>query len=99
MTPRPALLLLAAAAAPLTAATALASFTLSEENKDPYPEQNLFDGNPSTCWAANNGGVGRYFFVSVPERTPAIRITNGYVKRKELFAGNNRVKALNLRLV
>ncbi|NOZ13277.1 MAG: hypothetical protein GXO69_06465 [Acidobacteria bacterium] len=63
-----------------------------------YGPQNLFDGNPATCWAEGvpDSGIGQKIQVAVQKIPDTIYFVNGYGKSPILFHKNNRLQAIKL---
>lgn len=61
-----------------------------------YSVRKMTDGDPATCWAVGNGGIGEKIYILAEPGAKAIKITNGLVKSKNLHQANNRVKKLNV---
>ncbi len=57
-----------------------------------YSVRRMTDNDPSTCWAAGNGGVGVKIYILAAPGAGRIGIINGLAKNRALFLANNRVK-------
>jgi hypothetical protein len=66
-----------------------------------YTPEQLFDGDPGTCWveAAPGGGAGEWVLFTVNRPVEGLRLTNGFARSPNLFRYNNRIKRLRLSLV
>jgi hypothetical protein len=83
-------------------------YSTSSQLNDPGPRkwgryggQNLFDGNPRTCWAegVRGNGVGESLIFSVKKNTSHLLIRNGYQKNRALFLNNGRVKRIKAEIL
>jgi hypothetical protein len=61
-----------------------------------YSVRKTTDGDPATCWAVGNGGIGEKIYILVKPGAKAIKIINGLAKSRNLFQANNRVKSLEV---
>ncbi|MEE9306025.1 MAG: hypothetical protein V3V57_00705 [Spirochaetia bacterium] len=63
-----------------------------------YPPEQLFDGDPGTCWveAAPGNGVGEWVLFLVNRPVRALRLVNGFARSQSLYENNNRIKGLRL---
>lgn len=68
------------------------SYLPDRKNPRMYSPTNLFDGDITTVWALQNGGIGERVWFPIEENTKSITLVNGCAKTKELFKANNRVK-------
>jgi len=66
-----------------------------------YAPEQLFDGDPGTCWveAAPGGGIGEWVLFVVNGPVEGLRLTNGFARSPDLYRYNNRIKQLRLSLV
>lgn len=84
--------------------TVWASSTYREEIRGQetcYPPEQLFDGDPSTCWveAAAGDGIGEWVLFTVNRPVQEIRLVNGFARSPALYQNNNRIKRLGLSFV
>jgi len=82
-----------------------ATATLSDESDEKdasfqrrgrYSVRKMTDGDPATCWAVGNGGIGEKIYILVKPGARAIQIVNGLAKNRNLFQANNRVKSFEV---
>jgi hypothetical protein len=66
-----------------------------------YTPEQLFDGDPGTCWveAAPGGGAGEWVLFVVNRPVEGLRLTNGFARSTTLFQNNNRLKRVKLSFV
>lgn len=66
-----------------------------------YTPEQLFDGDPGTCWveAAPGGGTGEWVLFVVNRPVEGLRLTNGFARSPGLYRNNNRIKRLRLSFV
>jgi hypothetical protein len=66
-----------------------------------YAPEQLFDGDPGTCWveAAPGGGIGEWVLFVVNRPVEGLRMTNGFARSTTLFQNNNRLKRVKLSFV
>jgi len=66
-----------------------------------YTPEQLFDGDPGTCWveAAPGGGTGEWVLFAVNQPVEGLRLTNGFARSPTLFQSNNRLKRVKLSFV
>ncbi len=66
-----------------------------------YAAENLFDGDPSTCWAEGAGGNGTGESVAFITNKPVERIglVNGFARDRDIFMKNNRVKSIRVSVI
>jgi len=81
-----------------------ASSTFCEEIRGKavcYTPEQLFDGDPGTCWveAAPGGGTGEWVLFAVNQPVEGLRLTNGFARSPTLFQSNNRLKRVKLSFV
>ncbi|MCD4783857.1 MAG: hypothetical protein K8T10_08540 [Candidatus Eremiobacteraeota bacterium] len=82
------------------------SSCLKSQGKKTYGVQNLNDGDFKTCWAVTNknNGIGEWFEYHLTNYQKAggttsfwgFKVANGYLKSKELWLKNNRVKQMRV---
>jgi hypothetical protein len=70
------------------------SSTLPGDN-DRYSVRNLFDGDINTVWATDGNGIGAVIEIEFAD-VQFIGILNGFVRSKELYYDNARVKKLKV---
>ena len=79
-----------------------ATATLSDESDEEdasfqrsgrYSVRKMTDGDPATCWAVGNGGIGEKIYIIAKPGARTIKIINGLAKSRNLFQANNRVKS------
>ncbi len=61
-----------------------------------YSVRKMTDGDPASCWAVGNGGIGEKIYILAEPGARAITITNGLAKNKNLHQANNRVKSFTV---
>ena len=81
-----------------------ASSTFCEEIRGQevcYTPEQLFDGDPGTCWveAVPGGGIGEWVLFVVNRPVEGLQLTNGFARSPTLYQNNNRIKRLRLSLV
>lgn len=81
-----------------------ASSTFCEEIRGKqvcYTPEQLFDGDPGTCWveAAAGDGIGEWVMFAVNRPVEGLRMTNGFARSPALFQSNNRIRRLRLSFV
>ncbi len=66
-----------------------------------YSAENLFDGDPATCWAegAAGSGIGESILILADRTVNALSTVNGFARSENLFRKNGRVKELQVSLV
>jgi hypothetical protein len=66
-----------------------------------YPPEQLFDGDPGTCWveAAAGDGIGEWVMFVVNRPVQALQLVNGFARSPALYRNNNRIKSLKLSFV
>jgi hypothetical protein len=71
-----------------------------EDRKIPgkYGAQNLFDGNPASCWVEGepDSGISQSVMVGLRIIPEKLKIINGYGKNTALFQKNNRIKGMRI---
>lgn len=80
--------------------SARASSELAPQGENTYGAENLIDGDPSTCWSEGVAGPGEGEWVRLelpaPTNLVALEVANGYQKDSRRFAGNPRVRRLQV---
>jgi len=63
-----------------------------------YTPEQLFDGDPGTCWveAAPGGGIGEWVLFAVNRPVEGLRVTNGFARSPALYRSNNRLERVRL---
>ncbi|WP_139957811.1 NADase-type glycan-binding domain-containing protein [Flavicella sediminum] len=81
--------------------TVRSSSYLKNQNKNSYEINNIKDFSYQTAWVegVKGYGIGEFIeFIFVPKhpRVTVIKIANGYIKSKEIWKNNSRVKKLKM---
>ncbi len=65
-----------------------------------YDPGKALDGDPATAWVegAPGPGIGEFIVLGLTHYPEALGFINGFARDRNLFAGNNRVKELNVRI-
>lgn len=64
---------------------------------DRYSPKNLFDNNIGTVWASNGNGIGAVIEIEFnADEVNLLVILNGFVRTRELYYGNARIKTLKV---
>jgi hypothetical protein len=66
-----------------------------------YTPEQLFDGDPGTCWveAAQGSGIGEWVLFIVNRPVEGLRMTNGFARSPTLYQNNSRLKEIRLSFV